>query len=93
MDKKKVNIWGWITAVLAVLGVIILLIAAIYSLVNLEKISDECSNFSGEKPYFITAVAIAGVAVGIQIVAIVMAVIGHFINKTNNCKVEGSTGV
>ena len=88
MDKKKNTVLAWITAGLAVLGVIILLIATIYAIINLEIIADECSNFSGQKPYFITAVAIAGVAVGIQIVAIVMAVIGYILNKKSNRKLE-----
>ena len=93
MDKKKNTVLAWITAGLAVLGVIILLIATMYAIMHLEIIADECSNFSGQKPYFITAVAIVGVAVGIQLVAIIMAVVGSILNKNSNRKIERSAEV
>lgn len=93
MDKKKSAILSWITAGIAILGVIILLVATIYSIMNLEYISDECSNFSGPKPYFMTAVIIASVAVGLQVLSIIMAITGKILNKMSNKNQERGAAV
>lgn len=85
MRKKKGNILAWVIAGIAIISVIILIVAAIYSIVNMKIISNECSN-AAPKPYFITAVSIASVAIGLQIVSIVLFVVRkvcHAISKKN----------
>lgn len=60
-----------------------LLAAAIFAVINLEIISNECSNWHGEKPVFDVAITIAGTAFGIQILAIILAVVVTAIQKSS----------
>lgn len=88
MDKKKGSIFAWTAVGIAIIGVIILLAAAIFAIMHLEVIFNECSNAQGVKSTFNIAIAIASSAVGLQIVAIVVAVVGHFTSKKNRANLQ-----
>ena len=81
MEKNKSSIVAWSAAIFAIIAIILLIAATIFSVLNIEIISNECSNWSGAKPTFNVAVIIASVAVGIQIFAIILAIIASQMRK------------
>ena len=81
MEKNKSSVVAWLAAILAIIAIILLIAATIFAVKNLEIIANECSNWNGEKPVFNVAIIIASVAVGIQILAIILAIIGSQMRK------------
>ena len=81
MEKNKGTTWQWMSAILTILGVLVLIAAAIFAILNIEIISNECSDWKGPKPYFDVAMIIAGIAFGLQILAIIFAFVGKASGK------------